>query len=65
MLTTICKLIGHRIDRRRVWNDDYDYRTTCRRCGAELIRDAEEWRTFDPLQDGNVPRREHIRHTPG
>ena len=44
----ICKFLGHKIDRNRVWNDRRDYRTRCRRCASDLLRDVDGWRDFLP-----------------
>lgn len=45
-----CGLSGHRINRRRVWNDGTHFRTECDRCGTPLIRDLKGWR---PVQDSD------------
>jgi hypothetical protein len=55
----LCKIAGHRINRRRVWNDSVDFRTTCERCGSELLRDESRWREFDPAGDGDARREPH------
>lgn len=55
----LCRLLDHSVDRGHVWNDGYDYRTECRRCGAPLIRDPHGWRAFDEARDGNLPRKPH------
>ena len=42
-----CKLRGHRANRRRVWHDKVDFRTSCQRCNAPLLRDEHRgWREF-------------------
>jgi hypothetical protein len=48
MTQLICKLLGHKVNRKRVWNDTRDYRTNCERCDAPLLRDIEAWREFVP-----------------
>lgn len=58
----ICRLRGHFVNRRRVWNDGYDHRTTCERCSVELIRYPEGWREFDQERDGGLPRKGHPHH---
>ena len=45
----LCRLLGHpRPDRRRVWNDGLNYRASCSRCAAPLIKDGRtrRWRPF-------------------
>lgn len=61
MLGWICRLFGHRINRRRVWNDGVDFRTTCRRCGAPLLRGRDGWRRFDSASDSSTARDPHPR----
>ena len=61
----LCSLLGHRVDKGRVWFDDIDFRTTCGRCRRPLIRAEEGWRPFDSGRDlpvGGPPRRPHPRH---
>lgn len=53
----ICKARGHRINRRRVWDDGMNYRTGSERCGLELIRDLDGWRRFDSDRDPHASRR--------
>gem|GEM_PF-2534543 len=43
----VCSISGHKISRRRVWQDELAFRTQCQRCGAQMIRDAAGWRKFD------------------
>lgn len=57
----ICNVMGHRIDRRRVWNDGIDFRTTCPRCGTEMVRDLTGWREFDEARDADEGRVPHHR----
>jgi hypothetical protein len=47
----VCRIIGHKVDRRRVWNDSVDFRTSCARCGTLLVRDQVKWREFDLERD--------------
>lgn len=60
----LCRTIGHRINRRRVWNDGIDFRTSCPRCGMELIRDPDQWRDYDPARHDNPARLPHPRERP-
>lgn len=46
MFKLVCALIGHRISRHHVWHDDRDFRTSCRRCRTNLLRDIDDWRVF-------------------
>ncbi|MCP5397190.1 MAG: hypothetical protein H6918_10760 [Sphingomonadaceae bacterium] len=55
----ICSLSGHVINRHRVWNDGYDYRTSCDRCGTPMLRDVDGWRPFDEARDNDLPRKPH------
>ena len=50
-MSLACKLLGHKVDRHRVWNDGTDFRTSCARCGKALLRDQIRWREFDPERD--------------
>lgn len=45
---TICEFFGHKVDPRRVWHDGLNYRTKCRRCGSNLLRQSSGWVIFDP-----------------
>lgn len=47
-MNLICRIVGHRRSRNRVWNDGLSFRATCTRCSRPLIRDelGNEWRTF-------------------
>jgi hypothetical protein len=52
----LCAILGHRRDRRRVWNDGIDLRAPCMRCGTPLIRSEDKgWRRFD-AEDANPDR---------
>ena len=57
----MCRIAGHRVDRRRVWNDGIDFRTACGRCGVPMLRDITGWREFDEERDAN-PEREERHH---
>ncbi len=59
--SVICWLTRHRVNRRRVWNDQLNFRTSCERCGAPLLRDEHGWRLFDGERDANVLRDAHPR----
>ena len=54
-----CAIVGHRVNRRRVWNDQLNFRTSCERCGAPLLRDNQGWREFESERDANVMRLAH------
>jgi hypothetical protein len=57
----LCRILGHKIDRRHVWHDEIDFRTTCRRCGGALLRDLHGWRPFDSVGDADERRLPHPR----
>jgi hypothetical protein len=69
MLTSmLCPLLGHRVNRSRVWHDGIDYRTSCERCDAPLLRAEEGWRPFRSDTDlvvGGLPRKPHPHHRNG
>jgi hypothetical protein len=51
-MNLLCKLIKHRRDGGRVWDDGYNYRAPCRRCGLPLIKvTLGDWRPFDSARD--------------
>jgi hypothetical protein len=56
-----CRVFGHHRDSSRVWNDQLDFRSRCKRCGIEMVRDLHGWREFDPDNDADPNRKE--RHT--
>lgn len=61
--SVICKLGGHRVNRRRVWHDKVDFRTSCARCDTPLIRDEQSgWREFDNERDVLAEREAHPHH---
>lgn len=57
----ICRVVGHKVDRRRVWNDSVDFRTTCTRCRDPLLRGEAVWRRYDPARDDSAMRDVHPR----
>ena len=61
--SVFCRIIGHRVNRRRVWNDQLNFRTSCHRCGIPLLRDGGGWREFDGERDASVLRQGHPRST--
>ncbi|KPM18144.1 hypothetical protein AAG593_04465 [Citromicrobium bathyomarinum] len=58
----LCGLRGHRVDRKRVWNDGLHFRTTCARCACPLINCNHAWRPFDTEKDADVRRKPHPRY---
>jgi len=56
-----CQIVRHRVNRRRVWNDQLNFRTSCERCGASLLRDTDGWREFDTVLDADAQRDAHPR----
>ena len=64
-MSIVCKCLGHRVDRRRVWNDGIDFRTSCVRCARPLLRDDPGWRAFDPDRDSHENRSPHPKHDKG
>ena len=61
--SVICKVSGHRVNRRRVWHDGLDFRTNCERFDLPLIRDmAKGWRPFDSARDHQAHRKGHPHH---
>ena len=61
LASIICRVAGHKVDRRRVWNDEIDFRTICTRCGQPLLRGDTAWRAYDPGQDDDPRRGPHPR----
>jgi hypothetical protein len=47
VLNLRCGLAGHKINRRRVWNDGQYFRTDCDRCGRPLVRTLSGWEPFE------------------
>ena len=54
-----CMASGHKINRRRVWEDGLSYRTRCERCSIPLIKGRDGWRKFDLEADANEARLPH------
>lgn len=59
----VCMISGHKVNRRRVWHDNVDYRTSCTRCSADLIRGRAGWRAYEEARDSSEGRRVHTRST--
>lgn len=59
MTSFVCQIVGHKINRHRVWFDSIDHRTSCERCGGPMIRDDAGWRAFDSDRDSHPLRRGH------
>jgi hypothetical protein len=59
------RIFGHQRDSRRVWNDELDFRSRCKRCGTEMLRDLHGWRAFDPVKDADPRRRARHGQTDG
>jgi len=57
----MCKLWGHKINRKRVWDDGISFRGRCHRCDAAMIRDFDNWRVYDPQMDFDINRKPHPR----
>ena len=55
----LCQIVGHKVNRRRVWHDRFNFRTSCDRCSAPLLRDRHQWRLFDTERDANLERAAH------
>jgi hypothetical protein len=59
----ICKIIGHKRDRDRVWNDGLDFRSHCIRCRVSMIKDHQMgWRAFDRGRDFDLKRQGKPTH---
>jgi hypothetical protein len=56
-LKLLCRMFGHQPNRHRVWFDELDYRSRCKRCDTEMVRDLHGWREFDPEADADPRRR--------
>ena len=54
-----CKVLGHIINRKRVWDDGQNDRSRCETCHQPVIRDKGVWRAFVVASDLNVKRRMH------
>jgi len=60
--TILCRLKGHRANRRKAWHDGIDFRSTCVRCGRAMIRDGGGWR---PLVEADEHSGREQRHAKG
>ena len=58
----LCNLFDHKVERRKVWHDGLDHRTSCGRCGAPLIKRNQLWRRFDTDEDTDMRRKPHPRY---
>jgi hypothetical protein len=56
-MAILCAVIGHRIDRHRVWYDGINHRTNCTRCAALMIDEDIGWRRFDKKKDFHPARK--------
>ena len=56
--TLVCGLSGHKINRRKVWHDEVNFRTDCDRCGRPMIRELSGWMPFDEEQHRDALRSE-------
>lgn len=54
-----CSLLGHKIERKKVWHDGLDHRTSCARCGSPMIKHNQVWRPFDSDEDMDLRRKPH------
>lgn len=59
--SAMCRIVGHWIDQRRVWDDGLNFRTTCRLCRRPLLKDMHGWRLFASQTDSSVQRKPHPR----
>jgi hypothetical protein len=44
----LCRIVGHKRDRKRAWFDGMDWRSNCIYCEISMIRGANGWRPFLP-----------------
>lgn len=44
----LCRIVGHKRDRKRAWFDGMDWRSNCIYCEISMIRGAHGWRPFLP-----------------
>ena len=54
-----CRLVGHHVNRNRVWHDGMSYRTKCESCRTPMLRTLSGWRPFDEATDGSDNRGAH------
>jgi hypothetical protein len=45
---SLCRTVGHIPNERRAWFDKVNYRSRCKRCGIEMVRELDVWREFVP-----------------
>jgi hypothetical protein len=64
VIKLVCSVSGHKVSRSRVWHDQLNFRSKCKRCGSEMIRTVDGWRVYDPLSDGSVDRLEGPQRQP-
>lgn len=59
IMSIICRLRGHLRDNHRAWHDGIEWRSSCTRCGAAMIRDEaiNRWRLFDRERDFSTQRK--------
>ncbi|HEY6816203.1 MAG TPA: hypothetical protein VI168_11730 [Croceibacterium sp.] len=43
----ICRLWGHRANRRKAWHDGRDFHSKCIRCGHPMLRNRHGWQASD------------------
>ena len=55
LMALICTLSGHVRDKNRAWYDGLDWRSSCKRCGAPMIKDSlsGHWRLYVSSDDSN------------
>jgi len=42
----ICAIVGHRRYSQRTWHDGLDWRSSCRRCRAPMVKIDQDWRAY-------------------
>lgn len=52
----LCFVGHHSPNRRKVWNDGLDFRSSCVGCGRPMIRSFHGWRLFDNDRDALIER---------
>lgn len=57
----LCKVQGHQVNRRRVWHDSLNYRTSCHRCGTAMLRERRGWYVYDADIHDRPERQPHPR----
>lgn len=48
-------VVGHRVNRRKVWHDGRQFRTHCRRCKLDMVRGSGGWRPYNFEIDKGAP----------